>query len=235
MNSKMDTIEIINYIKNSKKSTFSKAYVYGDFEIDRKVGLKVFGCEKFKILIGELEPILNIIDFYKDKIEDYHLEIDRRNSKVPLLDYSKINARIEPGVIIREHVNIGDNAVIMMGAVINIGASIGKDTMIDMNTVIGGRAEIGSRCHIGAGTVVAGVIEPASATPVIIEDDVLIGANAVILEGIRIGKGAIIGAGSIVTKDVPSNAVVAGNPARYLRDKDEELSKKSEIIDDLRR
>ena len=89
--------------------------------------------------------------------------------------------------------------------------------------------------YIGAGTVIAGVIEPASATPVIIEDDVLIGANAVVLEGIRIGRGAIIGAGSIVTKDVPSNAVVAGNPARYIRDKDDALSKKSEIIDDLRR
>ncbi len=71
----------------------------------------------------------------------------------------------------------------MMGAVINIGAVIGKGTMIDMGTVLGGRATVGDRCHIGAGTVLAGVVEPASATPVIVEDGVLVGANAVVIEG----------------------------------------------------
>ena len=82
---------------------------------------------------------------------------------------------------------IGDNAVIMMGAVINIGAVIGEKTMIDMGVVLGGRVIVGKNCHIGAGTVLAGVIEPPSAQPVIIEDDVLIGANAVVLEGVTVG------------------------------------------------
>ena len=91
--------------------------------------------------------------------------------------------RIEPGAIIRDQVEIGDNAVIMMGAVINIGAVIGEGTMIDMGVVLGGRAIVGKHCHIGAGTVLAGVVEPASATPVIVEDNVMIGANAVVLEG----------------------------------------------------
>lgn len=72
---------------------------------------------------------------------------------------------IEPGAIIREQVQIGDNAVIMMGAVINIGAVIGEGTMIDMGAVLGGRAMVGKRCHIGAGAVLAGVVEPPSATP----------------------------------------------------------------------
>lgn len=58
--------------------------------------------------------------------------------------------------------------------------------------------------HVGAGAVLAGVIEPPSASPVIIEDDVLIGANAVILEGVRVGKGAIVAAGAIVTQDCTS-------------------------------
>ena len=94
-----------------------------------------------------------------------------------------INARIEPGAIIREQVTIGDSAVIMMGAVINIGAVIGPGTMIDMGAILGGRATVGKNCHIGAGAVLAGVIEPASATPVIVEDGVLVGANAVVIEG----------------------------------------------------
>ena len=95
-------------------------------------------------------------------------------------------------------VEIGENVVIMMNATINIGAVIGDGTMIDMNVVLGGRATVGKNCHIGAGTVLAGVIEPPSANPVVIEDNVVIGANAVVL------------------KDVPSNATAVGMPARII-------------------
>ena len=98
------------------------------------------------------------------------VENDRRNSGVPLLDLKGVKARIEPGAIIREKVEIGEGAVIMMGAVINIGAVVGKGTMIDMGAVLGGRATVGDRCHIGAGAVLAGVVEPASAGAVVIED-----------------------------------------------------------------
>ena len=94
------------------------------------------------------------------------IENDCRNSAIPLLDIKDIPARIEPGAVIRENVEIGKNAVIMMGAIINIGAVIGEGTMIDMGAVLGGRATVGKNCHIGAGAVLAGVIEPASAKPV---------------------------------------------------------------------
>lgn len=76
----------------------------------------------------------------------------------------------------------------MMGAVINIGAEIGPGSMIDMGAVLGGRAIVGANCHIGAGTVLAGVVEPPSAQPVVIEDDVLIGANAVVLKAFASAK-----------------------------------------------
>lgn len=122
----------------------------------------------------------------------------------------------------------------MMGAVINIGAVIGEGTMIDMNAVIGGRGIIGKNCHIGAGTVVAGVIEPPSATPVVVEDDVVVGANAVILEGIRIGKGSVVAAGAVVIEDVPPNVVVAGTPARVIKTIDEKTKSKTEIVQVLR-
>ena len=162
------------------------------------------------------------------------MENDCRNSAIPLLDKKNINARIEPGAIIRDQVEIGDNAVIMMGAIINIGAVIGEGSMIDMGAVLGGRATVGKHCHIGAGAVLAGVIEPASATPVIVEDDVLIGANAVVIEGVRIGRGAVVAAGAVVISDVEPDTVVAGIPARVIKRKDEKAASKTALIDALR-
>ncbi len=82
--------------------------------------------------------------------------------------------------------------------------------------------------------MLAGVVEPASATPVIVEDDVLIGANAVVIEGVRIGRGAVVAAGSIVIHDVPENAVVAGVPAKVIKIKDKDTEKKTALVDALR-
>jgi len=89
-------------------------------------------------------------------------------------------------------------------------------------------------CHIGAGAVVAGVIEPPSAKPVVIEDNVLVGANAVILEGVRVGEGAVVAAGAVVTEDVPPRTVVAGVPARVIKTVDDRTRSKTEILKDLR-
>ena len=121
-----------------------------------------------------------------------------------------------------------------MGAVINIGAVVGAGTMIDMGAVLGGRAIVGARCHVGAGAVLAGVVEPASATPVVVEDDVMIGANAVVIEGCRVGEGAVVAAGAVVVEDVPAGAVVAGCPARVIKMKDERTADKTALVDALR-
>jgi 2,3,4,5-tetrahydropyridine-2,6-dicarboxylate N-acetyltransferase len=231
----MDAHEIIAFIANSKKSTPVKVYLKGDLEgLDFGANAKTFISGTTGVVFGEWAEIEAVLEANKDKIEDKVIESDRRNSAIPLLDTNYVNARIEPGVTIRDQVEIGDNAVIMMGAVINIGAVIGEKTMIDMGVVLGGRATVGKNCHIGAGTVLAGVIEPPSATPVIIEDDVLIGANAVVLEGVRVGKGAVVAAGAVVTKDVEPYTVVAGTPARKIKDIDEKTKSKTEIMQELR-
>ena len=107
--------------------------------------------------------------------------------------------------------------------------------MIDMGAVLGGRATVGKNCHIGAGAVLAGVIEPPSAKPVVIEDGVLVGANAVIIEGVRIGAGTVVGAGAVVIEDVPAGAVVTGNPAKIIKKVDDKTLSKTQLVDDLRK
>ena len=228
----MDAYEIIEYISKSEKKTPVKLYIKEKESIDYG-NSKVFGAGD-KIVFGDWNELKTILEENKDKIEDVLIENDRRNSGIPLLDIKDIPARIEPGAIIREQVEIGKNAVIMMGAILNIGAVVGDGTMIDMGAVLGGRATVGAHCHIGAGAVLAGVIEPASATPVIVEDNVLVGANAVVVEGVHVGKNAVVAAGAVVLEDVPENAVVAGTPARVIKMKDEKTSAKTALLDALR-
>ena len=228
----MNAQEIISYIANAQKKTPVKLYVKERAPIDYG-DARVFGAGD-KVVFGEWNALKPILEANRDKIEDFVIENDCRNSAIAMLDKKDIPARIEPGAVIREQVTIGKNAVIMMGAIINIGAVIGEGTMIDMGAVLGGRATVGNHCHVGAGAVLAGVIEPASATPVIVEDDVLIGANAVVIEGVHIGRGAVVAAGAIVTQDVPQNAVVAGCPARVIKMKDEKTTMKTALEDALR-
>jgi acetyltransferase-like isoleucine patch superfamily enzyme len=110
---------------------------------------------------------------------------------------------------------------------------IGKNTGISGGSICAAtRVEIGNECLIGANVTIADTdfhpINPQGrrhnndplaigTEPIVIEDNVFIGTNVVILKGVRVGKNSVIGAGSVVTKDVPANAIVAGNPARLLR------------------
>lgn len=229
----MEAREIIEFIGNAEKKTPVKVYVKEKEPVDF-AGCQVFGNGD-KIVFGDWAVVQPILAENADKIEDFVVENDCRNSAIPLLDMKNIKARIEPGAFIRDKVEIGDNAVIMMGAIINIGAVIGEGSMIDMGAVLGGRATVGKNCHIGAGTVLAGVIEPPSAQPVIVEDDVVIGANAVVLEGCRIGKGAVVAAGAVVVDDVPAGVVVAGVPAKIIKDVSDTAAEKLEIVDLLRK
>lgn len=231
----MDAQEIINFIANAKKKTPVKAYVR--VKAGREVDFgstHTYGEGAGQVVFGDWSELKGILDAHADDIEYFDIENDCRNSAVPLLDMKGVNARIEPGATIRDRVSIGDNAVIMMGAVINIGAVIGEGSMIDMGAILGGRATVGKNCHIGAGTVLAGVVEPASATPVIVEDGVLIGANAVVLEGVHVGENAVVAAGAVCVEDVPAGAVVAGVPARVIKQRDEKTDSKTGLEEGLR-
>lgn len=231
----MDSYKIIQTISEAKKKTPAKIYLQGELDKINFGELDFYGSSVSGILFCEYSEFEKFYEQNQSFITKHKIEIDRRNSAIPMADLTKYNCRIEPGAIIRDMVEIGDHCVIMMGAVLNIGAVIGQRTMIDMNVVVGGRAIVGNNCHIGAGTVLAGVIEPPSADPVIIEDDVMTGANVVVLEGVKIGKGAVIAAGSVVIKDVEPYSVMVGIPAKLLKKVDDKTKNKTQLMDALRK
>jgi 2,3,4,5-tetrahydropyridine-2-carboxylate N-succinyltransferase/tetrahydrodipicolinate N-acetyltransferase len=234
----MNYKRIAELISKSKKKTPAKVYIKGNFNEEdfKDQEFQAFGEGHFWILIGDYPLIEKWIEEHREKVEDCYVDITARYSALPLLDGRKVEARIEPGALIRKGARIGKDCIVMMGAVINVGAEVGEKTMVDMNAVIGARALIGKDCHIGAGAVIAGVLEPPSKKPVIIEDNVLVGSNAVVLEGVKVGKGSVVAAGAVVLKDVRPGLVVAGVPAQVIR-KVADISQKEKIaiVKSLRR
>lgn len=225
--------DIVRKIQTAPKSTPVKVYLWECTPVEFP-GCRVFQGIGCKLVFGQWEDIAPVLQAHQAQIIDYSIECDRRRSAIPLLKLQDLSARVEPGAMIRDGVQIGENAVIMMGAILNIGVSVGDRTMVDMGAVLGGRATVGADCHIGAGAVLAGVIEPASAKPVTVGDRVMVGANAVVLEGVQIGEDAVVAAGAVVTQDVLPNTVVAGCPARFVKFKDEKTASKTSLTDGLR-
>jgi 2,3,4,5-tetrahydropyridine-2-carboxylate N-succinyltransferase len=108
--------------------------------------------------------------------------------------------RIVPGgTSVRAGVYLGPGVVVMPPSFVNVGAWIGEDTMVDSHVLVGSCAQIGARVHLSAGVSIGGVLEPAGARPVIVEDGAFVGAGSSLLEGVLVGAGAVIGAGVILT------------------------------------
>jgi 2,3,4,5-tetrahydropyridine-2-carboxylate N-succinyltransferase len=98
---------------------------------------------------------------------------------------------------------LAPGVVIMPPAYINVGGYVDCDTMIDSHALVGSCAQIGARVHLSAAAQVGGVLEPIGASPVVIEDDVMVGGNSGIYEGTVVRRGAVIGAGTILTSSIP--------------------------------
>jgi len=91
---------------------------------------------------------------------------------------------------------------------VNVGAYIDEGTMIDSHVLVGSCAQVGKRVHLSAASQIGGVLEPVNASPVIIEDDVLVGGNCGIYEGTQVRQGAVLGAGVVLTRATPVYDIV---------------------------
>jgi len=109
---------------------------------------------------------------------------------------------------------VAPSVICMPPMFINAGAYVDECTMVDSHALVGSCAQIGKRVHLSAAAQVGGVLEPVNASPVIIEDDVLIGGNCGIYEGTLVRSRAVLGAGTILTRSTPVYDLVHGNVLR---------------------
>jgi 2,3,4,5-tetrahydropyridine-2,6-dicarboxylate N-succinyltransferase len=123
--------------------------------------------------------------------------------------------RVVPGgSSVRAGAYVARGVVCMPPMYINTGAFVDEGTMVDSHALVGSCAQIGKRVHLSAAAQIGGVLEPVNASPVIIEDDVLVGGNCGVYEGTLVHTGAVLAAGTILTRGTPVYDLVNGNVLR---------------------
>jgi 2,3,4,5-tetrahydropyridine-2-carboxylate N-succinyltransferase len=149
-----------------------------------------------------------LLGFRLGELTDYSVNREFHffdKSTYPLKKLTLQNSvRLVPGgSSVRDGVFIARGVVIMPPAYLNVGAYVDEGTMIDSHALVGSCAQVGKHVHLSAAAQIGGVLEPVSALPVIIEDDVFIGGNCGIYEGTVVKKRAVIAAGVVLTKSTP--------------------------------
>jgi 2,3,4,5-tetrahydropyridine-2-carboxylate N-succinyltransferase len=128
------------------------------------------------------------------------------------------DVRVVPGgTAIRAGAHLGTNVVVMPPSYVNVGAFVGAGSMVDSHVLVGSCAQIGERVHLSAGVQIGGVLEPANARPVIVEDEAFVGGGCGLYEGVLVGRRAVLGAGVMLTGtsrlyDLVEDRVLCGTP-----------------------
>ena len=173
-----------------------KALEKGEIRVAEKVdgAWKVNAWIKDAILEGF--RLGKLVDMSKDEWSFFDKDT------LPLRQFSlEDRVRIVPGgSSVRCGSYLAPSVIMMPPAYVNIGAYVDEGTMIDSHALVGSCAQVGKNVHISAATQLGGVLEPAGALPVIVEDNAFIGGNCGIYEGTIVGESAVIGSGVIITK-----------------------------------
>ena len=126
---------------------------------------------------------------------------------LPLVDTGPIGERgtrnTPDGTVIRRGAHVGANAILMSPAFVNIGAHVGDGTLVDSCDTVGSCAQIGENVKLGANSLIGGVLEPVESAPVVVEDDVSLGAGCRVTSGFVVGEGSVVGENTLLTPRIP--------------------------------
>ncbi|MEP7059152.1 MAG: 2,3,4,5-tetrahydropyridine-2,6-dicarboxylate N-succinyltransferase [Actinomycetota bacterium] len=137
------------------------------------------------------------------------------HDKLPLkTGYEAAGVRVVPPATARYGAYLSPG-VILMPSYVNIGAWVGPGSMVDTWATVGSCAQIGANVHLAGGVGIGGVLEPAQAAPVIIEDGAFIGSRCIVTEGVRVARGAVLGAGVVLTGSTPVIDVTGAEPVEH--------------------
>ncbi len=135
--------------------------------------------------------------------------------KIPVKRWSTTDGvRVVPPAVARYGSFISKGAI-LMPSYVNIGAWVGPGSMVDTWATVGSCAQIGANVHLSGGVGIGGVLEPAQASPVIIEDNAFIGSRCIVVEGVHIEEGAVLGAGVILTASTKIIDITAPQEVTY--------------------
>jgi 2,3,4,5-tetrahydropyridine-2-carboxylate N-succinyltransferase len=107
------------------------------------------------------------------------------------------------GTVIRRGAYVGGDAILMSPAFVNIGAHVGDGTLVDSCDTVGSCAQIGENVKIGANTLIGGVLEPVEDAPVVLEDEVSLGAGCRVTSGFVVREGCVVGENTLLTPRIP--------------------------------
>jgi 2,3,4,5-tetrahydropyridine-2,6-dicarboxylate N-succinyltransferase len=143
------------------------------------------------------------------------------NDTFPLRRFTvRDRVRIVPGgSAVRSGAYLAPSVICIPPMYINVGAYVDEGALVDSHALVGSCAQVGKRVHLSAGAQIGGVLEPVNASPVVIEDDVLVGGNCGVYEGTQVFARAVLGAGVILTRSTPLYDTVRGEVHRASREK----------------
>jgi 2,3,4,5-tetrahydropyridine-2-carboxylate N-succinyltransferase len=157
-----------------------------------------------------------ILDYFRERqMEPREVGPFEYHDKIPLKrGYEELGVRVVPPAVARYGAFLS-RGVVLMPSYVNIGAWVGPNTMVDTWATVGSGAQIGANVHLAGGVGIGGVLEPAGARPVIVEDGAFLGSRAIVVEGVHVGREAVIAPNVTLTASVPIIDVTGPEPVEH--------------------